>query len=271
MYMLQNSATIILASVLGLIMGSFVNIVIYRLPLMIERTQQYYSYILLKMPPSIPDDKFVNLIKPGSSCPHCQHKLRLLDNIPLISYLLLKGRCHFCQHKISPQYLIVELLSCILCGLCAYKFGASYKTLFGCIFTLGLIAAAAIDWQHMILPDEINLSGTWLGLILSVYGVFVSPHDAIIGAVLGYGALWGILWLFYAITKRSGLGGGDLKLFALFGAWFGWQSLQFIITLAALTGSLVGLILIVLKKQDAKKPIPFGPFLAFSAYTYLLY
>jgi leader peptidase (prepilin peptidase)/N-methyltransferase len=271
MHHLQTIEVTILASLLGLLMGSFLNVVIYRLPLMIERAQQHYSYMVLRMLPNLPESKFINLLNPRSSCMHCHHKLRLIDNIPIISYLLLRGRCHFCQHKISWQYPLVELLSCILCGICGYKFGASYKMFFSCIFTLGLIAAAMIDLKHMILPDEINLTGIWLGLILSIYGIFTNSNDAIIGAVTGYFFLWSIFWIFYIITKRNGLGGGDLKLFALFGAWFGWQSLQFIMTLAALGGSLVGIILIKMKKHDFKKPMPFGPFLALSAYIYLIY
>lgn len=262
---------ILIAGLFGLLLGSFLNVVIYRLPIMLEREQQHASYAILELIPKIFKSKFINLVNPRSTCPNCQHKLRLRDNIPLVSYLWLKGRCHFCQQKISLQYPLVELLSCILCSLCAYRFGASYQSLFACIFAMAMLVAAVIDLQHMILPDEINLPGIWLGLLLSIYGVFSNSHDALIGAMLGYLSLWCIFWIFYAITGKYGIGGGDFKLFALFGAWFGWQSLHFIITLAALTGSIVGLSLIVLKKHDPKKPIPFGPFLALSAYIYLLY
>lgn len=266
-----NLEVIILASIIGLIFGSFVNVVIYRLPIMIERSHRNLTTKILERLRKSQSHKFKNLITPGSSCPHCYHKLRIIDNIPIVSYILLQGRCYFCQHHISLQYPLVELLSSCLCGLCAYRFGLSYQTFFGCLLTLGLIAASVIDLRHMILPDEINLPGIWLGLLISVYGIFVNSNDAIIGAILGYLSLWCVFWIFFALTKKYGIGGGDLKLFALFGAWFGWQSLQFIITLAACLGSIVGIMLILLKKHDAKKPIPFGPFLALSAYIYLLY
>jgi leader peptidase (prepilin peptidase)/N-methyltransferase len=263
---------IILATLLGLLCSNLVNIIIYRLPIMLTTSQTYYSYIILKILPNIfSNSKFTSLLTPLPSCTKCNHQLRLIDNIPVLSYLLLKGRCHFCKHKIATRYLIVEILSGVLCGLCAYKFDANLSIFFACVFCLSMLAAAMIDLEHMILPDEINLSGIWLGLLLSLTSIFTNSPDAIVGAVLGYLSLWCIFWIFYALTGKYGIGGGDFKLFALFGAWFGWQSLHFIITVAAFSGSIVGLYLIIFKKLKVSKPIPFGPFLILSAYIYLFY
>lgn len=238
------------AGLLGLLMGSFLNVVIVRVPRMMD------SY---------------NLLFPASHCPQCQTPIAWFHNIPIISYLCLKGRCHHCHQKISIQYPLVELLTVILSVAVAIRFGLTWAMLGGLLLTWSLVALAFIDAEHTILPDSITLPGLWLGLLMNAFDVFATPTHAIIGAISGYLSLYAVFFAFKWITGKEGLGYGDFKLLAMLGAWLGWQSLPMIILISSLLGSIVGISLIVFRKQDKNTPIPFGPFLAIAGFLALLW
>lgn len=212
-----------------------------------------------------------NLFLPHSHCPHCQHPLSWKENIPLLSYCWLKGKCAHCQKPISFYYLLVELLSAVITVVTAWQFGLGWPLLAALIFSWSLLALTFIDLEHQILPDNITLPLLWLGLFVTIPGFFADSHSAILGAVLGYGVLWLIAWLFQVITKKIGMGHGDFKLFALLGAWLGWQLLPLTLLVATLLGSAVGISLIAIKKQSRHTPIPLGPFLALAGWLALLW
>ncbi|MDH5393750.1 MAG: A24 family peptidase [Gammaproteobacteria bacterium] len=254
---------------LGLSIGSFLNVVIYRLPLMLEKDwrSQCRDLLALDQPTEAP----ITLSTPASSCPHCQHKIRIWQNIPVISYLLLKGRCSQCQSPISIQYPLVELLTAALSLVIALRFGVSLQTVFGLILTWSLIAMSVIDLHKLILPDDITLPVLWLGLIISLLAVFTDPVSSIIGAVAGYLVLWSVYQLFKLLTGKEGMGYGDFKLLALFGAWFGWEQLPLVIILSSATGAVIGILMIALTKHQRDTPIPFGPYLALAGWISMVW
>ncbi len=258
------------AALLGLLVGSFLNVVIHRLPIMLEREwQEQCAALQGKEPPS--ENTRYNLLTPASTCPSCGHKIRAWENIPVVSYLLLRGRCSACKTPISLRYPLVEAISALLSGFAMLHFGPTFQTLAALVFIWALLALTYIDYDTQLLPDDITLPLLWLGLLLNWQGVFTSLPDALLGAVLGYLALWSIYWGFKLLTGKEGMGYGDFKLLAALGAWMGWQMLPGIILLSSVVGAVVGLSLIVLRRQDSQKPIPFGPYLAGGGLVSLFY
>ena len=213
----------------------------------------------------------ITLSKPVSTCPQCQHKIRAWENIPVISYLFLRGKCSNCKSPISIQYPVIELFTAILSIAVAIKFGVSLQTLFGLILTWSLIAMSVIDIHKQILPDNITLPILWLGLLMSIFTIFVDPTNSIIGAALGYMILWSVYQLFRIVTGKEGMGYGDFKLLALFGAWFGWEQLPLIIILSSATGAVIGILMIIFTKQERNTPIPFGPYLAIAGWISMIW
>jgi len=253
----------------GLSIGSFLNVVIYRFPLMLEADWKSQCSELLELEQE--DKESITLSKPASTCPHCGHKIRAWENIPVISYLILRGKCSDCRSPISAQYPLIELLTGCLSLAVAIKFGVTWQTLFALILTWSLIAMSMIDIHKQILPDDITLPLLWLGLIISISAVFTDPVSSIIGAVAGYMILWSVYQLFKLITGKEGMGFGDFKLLALFGAWFGWELLPLIIILSSATGAIIGILMIVLQKQERNTPIPFGPYLAIAGWISMMW
>jgi leader peptidase (prepilin peptidase) / N-methyltransferase len=259
-------------AVLGLIVGSFLNVVIHRLPLMMER--EWHSQCAELTNNSAPTDnpeQVLTLSKPRSRCPHCDHAISAFENIPVISYLWLRGRCSGCQAKISARYPIIELLTALTSVAVAWHFGFSWATLAALFFTWALITLTMIDFDYQLLPDSITLPFLWLGLTLSLWPVFVDSPTAIVGALAGYLSLWSIYWLFKLLTGKEGMGYGDFKLLALLGAWMGWQALPVIILLSSVVGAVVGITLIVVRGRDRNIPIPFGPYLATAGWITLMW
>jgi leader peptidase (prepilin peptidase)/N-methyltransferase len=261
--------------VLGLIVGSFLNVVIHRVPLMLQRQWRSECRDLLAVEGAqAPDTDTVqrfNLIVPGSHCPHCGHKIRAHENIPLVSYLLLGGKCSACAGYISLRYPAIELLSGLLALAVAWHFGFTTQTAAALVFTWALIALSGIDIDHQLLPDNITLPLLWLGLLLALGGGFVGLRDAVIGAAAGYLSLWLVYHAFRLLTGKEGMGYGDFKLFAAIGAWLGWAALPLVILLSSFVGAVVGLSLILLRGRDRGVPIPFGPYLAAAGWIAMLW
>jgi len=257
----------------GLMFGSFFNVVIYRVPVMmqlewLENCRDFIKEMFGKLPKeleahpeSLPKPPF-NIAKPDSTCPHCGHKIRWYENIPLASYVALKGKCSSCKNTISLRYPIIELVTALLSGFAAWTFGFGWETAAALAFTWALICLTMIDFDHKLLPDQITLPLMWLGLLLNMQGMFASLEDAVIGAVAGYMCLWSLYWAFKLLTGKEGMGYGDFKLLAALGAWMGWQYLLLILVLSSMVGAVVGISLIVIKGRDKNIPIPFGPYLA---------
>jgi leader peptidase (prepilin peptidase)/N-methyltransferase len=256
----SNAIFITLSVLMGLMVGSFLNVVIHRVPKMMER--EWHSNCLELQGKEIPDLPKYNIVTPRSACPSCGHKITALENIPVISYLALRGKCSACKAPISVRYPLVEALTGILIGLVSWKFGYSSTALFAWIFTFALIALTFIDFDTQLLPDDITLPLLWLGLLFNLNGGFTDLKSAVIGAVAGYLILWSIYWLFKIVTGKEGMGYGDFKLLAAIGAWFGWQLLPAVILLSSVLGAGIGIGLIVLTKRGREVPMPFGPFLA---------
>lgn len=212
-----------------------------------------------------------NLVKPNSTCPKCKTAIKPWQNIPVISWLLLKGRCASCSNPISIRYPIVEMLTAILSLIVAYIFGATEQALLYILITWVLVALTFIDIDHMLLPDQLTLPLVWLALIAAVMGITISPTDAIIGAACGYLSLWSVFWLFKLITGKEGMGYGDFKLLAVFGALLGWQSLLTIVLLSSVVGAIIGIALLTIQGKDKATPIPFGPYLAIAGWVTLLW
>jgi len=249
-----------LAGLLGLFIGSFLNVVIHRLPKMMEADWQAQAAELRGEPAPVREP--FNLMRPRSRCPHCGTPIQAWHNIPVISWLLLRGRCSHCAAPISARYPLVELITGLLALAAIARFGATAAGLGALIVTFTLIALTCIDLDTMLLPDDLTLPLLWLGLLFNLWGVFVPIDQAVIGAMLGYGCLWSIYWLFKLVTGKEGMGYGDFKLLAALGAWFGWQALPSIILLAAGVGAVVGIGLMVFRRHRSDVPIPFGPYLA---------
>lgn len=250
-----------LSAVLGLVVGSFLNVVIHRLPKMLERQWQSECAELQGTPPE-PAATY-NLIVPRSRCPACNHHIGPLQNIPVLSYLMLKGKCAACANPISLRYPVVEIVSGALTAYIGWHFGASWTALATMVFGWAMIALAMIDLDTFYLPDSITLPLVWLGLLAQLAGLFprVGLEAAVIGAVAGYLSLWSVFWLFKIVTGKEGMGYGDFKLLAAIGAWMGWKALPLVILLSSLVGAIVGIGLIVARRQGRDVPIPFGPYL----------
>lgn len=262
----QHPATwIVIATLFGLLVGSFLNVVINRLPVMMERAWRRECRALLAGDEDAtgPDEPF-DLVRPRSRCPGCGAPIRAWHNIPVISWLLLRGRCAKCGLAISWQYPLVEVASAALTGIAAWHFGPTALAL--AVFLLGwaLLAASVIDLKTQLLPDVFTLPLLWLGLLLPIVlpEYHLSLEEAVLGAVFGYLALWSVYWLFKLVTGKEGMGFGDFKLLAALGAWLGWQMLPLVILLSALAGSVIGIAMIVALSHDRRIPIPFGPYLA---------
>lgn len=257
----ENSTIFITVSViLGLMVGSFLNVVIHRLPKIMER--EWHNNCLELQGKDIPESPKYSIVTPRSACPSCGHKISALENIPIISYLVLGGKCKGCKAPISIRYPLVEALTGTLIGLVSWKFGYTSTALFAWIFTFALVALTFIDFDTQLLPDDITLPLLWLGLIFNLNTGFTDLKSAVIGAIAGYLILWSIYWLFKLVTGKEGMGYGDFKLLAAIGAWFGWQLLPAVILLSSILGAVIGIGLIVLAKRGREVPMPFGPFLA---------
>lgn len=254
----------------GLLVGSFLNVVILRLPRMLEREWQSGAREILALEPDATVDQ-LNLVTPPSTCPHCGHRIRAWENIPVVSWLLLRGKCGQCGSGISIRYPLVELTTAILSAMVAWQFGWSQELAAGLILTWSLIALSGIDIDHQLLPDVITLPVLWLGLALSIVPVFTGPESAIIGAIAGYLSLWLVYQAFRIFTGKEGMGYGDFKLLALLGAWLGWTALPVIILLSAVVGAAIGIGMIVILGRDRQLPIPFGPYLAGAGWLTLLW
>jgi leader peptidase (prepilin peptidase) / N-methyltransferase len=257
---LPLSLTISFAGLFGLLIGSFLNVVIHRLPKMMER--EWKLQLSEANGASEEAAPAYNLVKPGSSCPHCGHAIRAWENIPLLSYALQGGRCTACRAPISLRYPVVEAATGLLAALCVWKFGATAAALGAFVFSASLLALTCIDLDTFLLPDAITLPLLWAGLFFNLSHTFASLPSAVIGAMLGYLVLWSVYWLFKLTTGKEGMGFGDFKLLAAIGAWLGWQMLPLTILGSSLVGAVVGLSLIALRRQGRDTPIPFGPYLA---------
>lgn len=291
------------ATVFGLLVGSFLNVVIYRLPVMMEREwlescrqcldehekqlaeQDGSPHQSEENPSAAPaasiktedcntppsESERFNLVVPRSRCPKCGKLITALQNIPIISYLVLGGKCGHCKTKISARYPMIEAFCGLLTALVAYHFGVTWEFLAACFFTWTLLAASFIDYDHYLLPDQMTLPLMWAGLLIATQNIFVTLPDAVLGAAFGYLSLWCVFWIFKICTGKDGMGYGDFKLLAALGAWCGWESLASIIVLSSLVGAVLGISLIICCGRDRAKPIPFGPYLATAGWLYFLY
>jgi leader peptidase (prepilin peptidase) / N-methyltransferase len=255
---------------LGLVVGSFLNVVIYRLPLMMQAQWRRDCCELLEQPAPA-DAAALSLAAPNSHCPACKAAVRPWQNIPVISYLALGGKCANCKVRISPRYPVVELLTGLLTLWLGLHYGASPQLMGAVLLSWALITLTLIDYDTQLLPDDITLPLLWLGLAFNISGTFVPLADAVIGAIAGYGILWGVYWLFKLLTGKEGMGYGDFKLLAALGAWLGWQVLPLIILLSSLVGAVVGIALMVIKRRGREVPIPFGPYLAAAGWLGLVW
>jgi len=270
---------LITVGLIGLCVGSFLNVVIYRLPVMMNLAwrEQCDELLAAEQPQSATpqakpktEEKF-NLMVPRSRCPACGHLITAMENIPVLSYLWLKGRCSNCRAPISKRYPLIELGTAVISIVVAAHFGFGWSCLAALMLTWSLIALSVIDFDHHLLPDDITLSFMWLGLLLSLTGLFSDTSSSIIGAIAGYLALWSVYWAFKLLTGKEGMGYGDFKLLAMLGAWMGWQALPGIILLSSFVGAVIGISLIIFQGRDKNIPIPFGPYLAIAGWIYLLW
>ena len=276
-----ESAPLFIAVVFAfcLIIGSFLNVVIYRLPIMMERDWREQCEEMAKSPTvtEVPEERF-DLVVPRSRCPSCGQLIKAWQNIPVVSYLILGGKCAKCGESISARYPIVEMMTAVLAALCAWRFGVGPEAIMAIVMTLALVPVAMIDADTQLIPDSIVLPLMWIGLAMSLYHpvvgaetLFVAPHDAIVGAIAGYLSLGSIYWLFKLVTGKEGMGYGDFKLLAALGAWLGWQQLPLIILMSAVVGAIVGISIMVIRKHERSVPIPFGPYLAAAGWISMLW
>ena len=260
-----------LAGIFGLLVGSFLNVVIYRLPKMMERQWAAECAELSGQPAAAAPDQF-NLVVPRSRCQQCGHQIRWYENIPVLSYLLLRGRCSACAAPISPRYPLVELVTGLLFAWCVWRWGWGWSAAAWCVFSAVLVALTLIDWDTTLLPDDLTLPLLWLGLIAAALGLTGVPlADAVWGAVAGYLSLWLVYWGFKLLTGKEGMGFGDFKLFAALGAWFGWQALVPLILMASVIGAVVGIALKFASGLREGGYVPFGPFLALAGLTGMVF
>ena len=262
---------IALAGVLGLLVGSFLNVVIHRLPVMLQRAWQEEAASVLEQPAPPADGPF-NLVTPRSHCPACRTPIKPWHNVPVLGWLWLRGRCAHCSQPIPVRYPLVEALTGLLSLVVVWHFGATPEAVGALGLTWALIALTGIDMDHKLLPDIITLPLLWAGLVFNGwFGQLATLEDAVLGAVAGYLALWSVFWAFKLLTGKEGMGYGDFKLLAALGAWLGWQALPGIILLSSLVGAVVGLTMIIVLGRDRQIPIPFGPYLAAAGWIYLLW
>ncbi|MCK5719754.1 MAG: prepilin peptidase [Thiomargarita sp.] len=270
--LLANEIYILIAltGILGLIVGSFLNVVIYRLPIMMKHNWHVECSELLEIP-SKETDKVFNLNQPRSHCPNCKKMITVWQNIPVISYIWQRGRCVNCQQTISIRYPLIEITSALLAIIVTLHFGFGLALIGALLLVWALLVASMIDFDHMLLPDDIILPFLWLGIFCNLFGLYTDLESSVIGAIMGYLILWSVYWTFKLITKKDGMGYGDFKLLALLGAWMGWQSLPLIILISSFVGAIVGITLITLQNNNKNTPIPFGPYLATAGFIYLIW
>jgi len=279
--LLSENATLLvaLAFFFSLLVGSFLNVVIHRLPIMMEREWRAQATELLAAAEStapVATADAYNLVVPRSACPHCKAPITALQNIPVISYLFLRGKCAHCSAKISVRYPLVELSTAVLSAVIVSKFGFTWWSAAAVTMTWSLVALSMIDIDHHLLPDQITLPLVWLGLLISLFATPGTPfapdmRSSIIGGVAGYLSLWSVYWAFKLLTRKEGMGYGDFKLLAAFGTWFGWQPLLLIVLLSAFAGAVVGVSLIAFRGRDRNIPIPYGPYLAVAGWIAMLW
>lgn len=261
-----------LCAALGLAVGSFLNVVIYRLPIILNRQWRRESRLILQPEdPEAEQEDELSLAYPESHCPECRRSIKPWQNIPLVSYLLLKGRCAYCKTEISVRYPCVEALTGVTSAVVAWTLGEPELVFAALLFTWCLIALAMIDADQYLLPDQITLPLLWCGLLLNCFATFAPLADAVFGATAGYLSLWLVYWIFKVFTGKKGMGHGDFKLLAASGAWMGWQVLPLIILLSSLIGALAALVMLLAKKRERDAAIPFGPYLALSGWIGLLW
>jgi leader peptidase (prepilin peptidase)/N-methyltransferase len=271
--LLQANPAYLISSVaiLGLIVGSFLNVVIHRLPRMLHNEWRQQCLELLEQPADVPDTKRYHLALPASHCPHCGAAIRPWDNIPVISYLLLRGRCRSCGQPISARYPLVELLSGGVAAILAWQLGFGWPLLATLVFSWSLIALCFIDLEQQLLPDQITLPLLWLGLLVNLRHGLTDLGSAVIGAATGYLSLWLIYHGYRLLTRKEGFGYGDFKLLAVMGAWLGWQQLPLVILLASVSGALIGIALVLVRRHQMDRPLPFGPYIAVAGWIGLLW
>ena len=270
----QNTpvAFYIMMGVTGLMVGSFLNVVIFRLPRMMEADWKLQCRTLLDIKTESADDSVdFNLIWPRSRCPDCNHQITAFENIPIISYLLLGRKCSACKSSISFRYPLIEFVSGFLAFFLAWYFGFGLKGILAIILSWALLTLSIIDIDHQLIPDDITLPFLWLGIIANMFGIYTDIYSSLIGVISGYGVLWSVYIIFKMLTGKEGMGYGDFKLLAMLGAWLGWQMLPLIILLSSLSGAIIGLSLILFKQHDKSKPIPFGPYLAIAGWIALVW
>ena len=251
-----------MALVVGLCVGSFLNVVVHRLPKMMDRAWRAQCAELRGEAPPAEDPPAYNLAVPRSACPACGHRIGALENVPIVSWLVLRGACSACRKPISIRYPLVEALGALLAAYAIWRYGLSWKGVAACVLLWTLIALTFIDFDTQLLPDSLTLPLLWAGLVVNLFGVFVPLADAVIGAIAGYLALWVVYWLFRLIRGKEGMGYGDFKLLAALGAWLGWQMLPLIVLLSSVVGAAIGITLMVVKGRDHHVPLAFGPYLA---------
>jgi len=269
-FVIYPLAFVLAALLLGLIVGSFLNVLVWRLPKMLTREWRLQAHDLLGLPAETPGPAY-NLMLPHSQCTHCGHRIRAWENIPLFSYLLLRGRCSSCATPIGRRYPLTELACGVLSAFVAWQFGFGWQAALVMVLSWGLLGMSLIDAEHQLLPDTLVLPLLWLGLIVNSFGLFVSLNQAVWGAVAGYLALWSVFWIFKLMTGKEGMGYGDFKLLAMLGAWGGWQILPLTLLLSSLVGAVVGVIVLRMRNAPASTQIPFGPYLAIAGWIALLW
>ena len=262
-------AATILAAVFGLLIGSFLNVVIYRMPKMMQRDND--NYVAHESGKELPYQDTFNLMVPRSACPHCGHKITALENIPVISYLALRGKCSACKAPIPVRYPAIEAVTALISAVLIWHFGSGWAGIATLGFSYALIAMTCIDYDTQLLPDDLTLPLLWAGLLLNINATFVPLQDAVIGAAAGYLVLWTIYWLFKLATGKEGMGYGDFKLLAALGAWMGWKALPAIVLMSSVVGAVVGITLMVVVKRARDNPIPFGPYLAAAGLIVMLW
>ena len=257
--------------VVGLLVGSFLNVVIYRLPRLMQAQWKKECCELLGIPVGDQGPGQPGLIWPASRCPHCGHRIRAWENIPLLSFLLLRGRCSDCRAAISRRYPLIEFLSALVTVVAAIRFGVGPQAMAAAVLSWALIALSAIDFEHKLLPDDITLPLLWCGILANMFGLFTNVYASLFGTILGYLLLWTVYHGFRLVTAKEGMGYGDFKLLAMLGAWTGWQMLPFIVICSSLVGAIVGVTLMIRSGHDRNVPIPFGPYLAVAGWVALLW
>lgn len=257
--------------VLGLMVGSFLNVVIHRLPIMLERNWRRECRAFLDLEPEPEPDQPYNLLVPGSRCPRCDRPIRAWENIPIVSYLLLKRRCKGCRTPIPFRYPAIEALTALISIAVAWHFGFTWQTASALILSWSLICLSFIDFDRQLLPDAITLPVLWTGLFLNVFNIFTDSASSILGAIFGYLSLWLVYHVFRLATGKEGMGYGDFKLLAMLGAWLGWSLLPVVVLLSSLVGAVIGTTMVAVFRRDRSIPIPFGPYLAIAGWIALMW